>query len=584
MKATIKIAVIAMFLFSIRTVAQQNEYPITQPIVKVNNSPWYGLGRSNLTMPSANYEAVQLAGYYGLLFKTYQGEFVLHQNGKVGIGTNNPNATLQIGDSDNTGSPANELETKRLALAPVVHSGSDWFFTARDNTPFANLDIGYGSNKTLTLRHDGNVGIGTTMPKANLQISGENTVSRTSVKDLLYLSSKHVNSGYDGFGTGIVDFRGTYQNTTPHAVNRISFIERGHSAADRGGAITFATKELSSGSAAPVERMRVDYNGNVGLGTTNPEVKLHIIDEKAISRTSVRDMLYLSAKNINRGYDGFGTGIVDFRGTYQNTTPHAVNRISFIERGHSAADRGGAITFATKELSSGSAAPVERMRVDYNGNVGIGTTSPNFKLDINAGGSLQNAFHIGTSHDDGGKIYTSYENGSGYLNFVEYDDPFVLNFIQTVDGGITEKIYYHRGKFGIGTSTTGSHKLAVEGSIGAREIKVEAAPNWSDFVFYENYDLPTLTEVENHIKEKGHLKDIPSAEEVAKDGFYLGAMDAKLLQKIEELTLYTIEQEKEIKKLKSENNEVLEYKKKTVKLEREVEVLKELVNKLLNKK
>mgnify|MGYP003642602027 CR=1 FL=1 len=107
------------------------------------------------------------------------------------------------------------------------------------------------------------------------------------------------------------------------------------------------------------------------------------------------------------------------------------------------------------------------------------------------------------------------------------------------------------GGVGIGTEVTGSHKLAVDGSIGAREIKVEVG-NWSDFVFYEDYNLPTLTEVETHIRENGHLQDIPSAVEVEKTGINLGEMNAKLLQKIEELMLYTIQQQKEIDKLKSD--------------------------------
>ncbi len=102
------------------------------------------------------------------------------------------------------------------------------------------------------------------------------------------------------------------------------------------------------------------------------------------------------------------------------------------------------------------------------------------------------------------------------------------------------------GNLGIGTINPGSWKLAVNGEIRAKEIKVETG--WSDFVFYDNYKLPTLLEVENHIKIKGHLKDIPSAKEVEENGIYLGEMDSKLLQKIEELTLYTIQQEKKIKK------------------------------------
>lgn len=101
------------------------------------------------------------------------------------------------------------------------------------------------------------------------------------------------------------------------------------------------------------------------------------------------------------------------------------------------------------------------------------------------------------------------------------------------------------GKVAIGTSDfSGNHKLRVEGSIGAREIKVEAS-GWSDFVFENGYKLRTLEEVEEHIAEKGHLPEIPSEVEVAEYGINLGEMDAKLLQKIEELTLYLIEQNKE---------------------------------------
>lgn len=96
----------------------------------------------------------------------------ISNNGNLGIGTTSPNATLQIGDSNNSGNPTVETETKRLSLAPVTHSGSDWFFTTRDNNPYANLDIGYSSNKTITLRHDGNVGIGSPNPTSKLTVAG----------------------------------------------------------------------------------------------------------------------------------------------------------------------------------------------------------------------------------------------------------------------------------------------------------------------------------------------------------------------------------------------------------------------------
>ena len=87
--------------------------------------------------------------------------------------------------------------------------------------------------------------------------------------------------------------------------------------------------------------------------------------------------------------------------------------------------------------------------------------------------------------------------------------------------------------------------LEVLGTIRATEVRVETG--WSDFVFDKDYKLPTLQEVEDHINEHKHLPDIPSEAEVKENGVSLGEMQAKLLQKIEELTLYTIELNKTVK-------------------------------------
>ena len=106
------------------------------------------------------------------------------------------------------------------------------------------------------------------------------------------------------------------------------------------------------------------------------------------------------------------------------------------------------------------------------------------------------------------------------------------------------------GNVGIGTSDTKGYKLAVNGKIRTQEIKVEAA-NWPDYVFAEDYQLPSLQETERHIKDKGHLPGIPSAKEVDANGINLGEMNAKLLQKIEELTLYIIDLEKRVKVVES---------------------------------
>ncbi|PKF74497.1 cell wall anchor protein [Chryseobacterium sp. PMSZPI] len=101
--------------------------------------------------------------------------------------------------------------------------------------------------------------------------------------------------------------------------------------------------------------------------------------------------------------------------------------------------------------------------------------------------------------------------------------------------------------------------LYVKKGIKAQQVKVEnpAANGWADYVFKKDYKLRSLEEVEKHIADKGHLPNIPSAQEVEKEGINLGEMDAKLLEKIEELTLYSIEQNKQ---LKSQSEEIKELK------------------------
>nr|WP_298927849.1 tail fiber protein [uncultured Allomuricauda sp.] len=100
------------------------------------------------------------------------------------------------------------------------------------------------------------------------------------------------------------------------------------------------------------------------------------------------------------------------------------------------------------------------------------------------------------------------------------------------------------GNVGIGTAIPDS-KLTVKGNIHAEEVKVDISVPGPDYVFKEGYDLKSLEEVQNYIQEHGHLPNIPSAKEMEINGIQLGRMNMKLLEKIEELTLYLIELGKE---------------------------------------
>lgn len=94
--------------------------------------------------------------------------------------------------------------------------------------------------------------------------------------------------------------------------------------------------------------------------------------------------------------------------------------------------------------------------------------------------------------------------------------------------------------------------MAVNGTIHTKEVKVDLN-GWSDFVFERDYELRTLEEIEDYISDNKHLPEIPTEDEVTENGINLGEMDAKLLQKIEELTLYMIEMNKQVQELKAEN-------------------------------
>ena len=188
-----------------------------------------------------------------------------------------------------------------------------------------------------------------------------------------------------------------------------------------------------------------------------------------------------------------------------------------------------------------------------NGKIGINDITPSFMLDLDAGGGSNTLARFKGSFTgpqgiqverSGGDKIRLVANYSGYGGGLESTS--ALRFSVNGNTQSNPALYINaNGQTGIGTTSMGSHRLAVDGSVGAREIKVEVG-TWSDFVFKSDYELRSLKEVEDHINEKGHLPEIPSEAEVTANGINLGEMNAKLLQKIEELTLYLIEQNKKL--------------------------------------
>jgi len=226
------------------------------------------------------------------------------------------------------------------------------------------------------------------------------------------------------------------------------------------------------------------------------------------------------------------------------------------------------------------------------GNVGIGT-APNNNLALNVKGSTE--FISETSTGDSFHFFNFGNNAAAgtdlmwlsYKNYQSHDVGLLTLSAPPSLGDWSKPVFTVRanGKVLIGTSWNNSaqsscndcneYKLFVKNGIRTEKVKVDvgSTTGWADYVFKKDYKLRTLEEVEKYIIEKGHLPNVPSADEVVENGVNLGEMDAKLLEKVEELTLYSIEQNKQIKKLQEENRQLQLQSEKIDVLEKQIQEL-----------
>jgi len=227
-------------------------------------------------------------------------------------------------------------------------------------------------------------------------------------------------------------------------------------------------------------------------------------------------------------------------------------------------------------------------------NTGINITngSGNVYLGNNTGsyGNGSNNTYLGnnTGISSTGSNNVFIGSTAGYL--VKEDNILVIDNIGTskdqfIWGDFANDLLKFNAKVGIGGVTTfpttaggvdlSTYKLFIKGGILAHEVRVTT--NWADYVFADNYVLPTLSEVECFIAENGHLPNVPSAKQVEAEGISVGEMAKIQQEKIEELTLYIIQQDKELK----EQNKKIE---KLEQQEKELNDLKVLVHSLIDKK
>ena len=425
--------------------------------------------------------------------------------------------------------------TSDFEIGYIKYTDKLWY----KNFSVSGDGIGYFSNK---------LGIGTTNPQSKLEIKSSGTIGSKWNPNNSYLKiSNGINSlifdNNEIYSDEILTFGSSYQHP-----------------------IVFRNVDNNGNE----ELMRIEENGNVGIGTANPQSKLEIKSSGTIGAKWNPKNSYLKISNGNHSliFDNneiYSNEILAIGSSYNH--PIAFRNV----------DNNG-----VKDL----------MTIQENGKVGIGTTSPSKLLSLEGssnsdiGLSIKNKSNTGIIYalcTEDNYIVEDQKNAgliesyndlifSAAVNTNNSTPAIKFQTGRTYKKGNTRMLINSKGEVGIGT-TTPDAKLDVAGNIKAQEIEVTLASiedmqlngtlaanqityttngNTADFVFEEDYNLRELSEVENFIKTNKHLPDIPSATEMEEQGVNLAEMNKLLLQKVEELTLYSIGLEKARTKEKEE--------------------------------
>jgi hypothetical protein len=436
------------------------------------------------------------------------GTGIITTTNNVGIGTTAPNANLET-----------QSTTEQLRLSyDATH------FTSFTNSYLGNLTIGQTGNITF-------------VPSQSLTIGSNNNSGLIVDSPTGYGAYTRMRTGTAG---SISDFS---INAGVGSTNNLRFVNNK------------STNTI----------MTLNSNDFVGIGTIAPAAALDILGASAT--TGFRSLNSAALGTTSGGGLLAATpaiptaadqrlGVVGFGGIYYGATYRYPSQISsFSSEAWSSSNAGSYLTFSTS--TSGTVSAIERMRIDNTGNVGIGTTTPVNTLHVYDNNTGNNA-NVGITIEQGGA-------GNSLLQFLQtgtqrwtvgIDNTNSRSFkIATGQGlGTADKFtILTSGYVGIGTANP-DQKLTVVGTIHSTSVLVDTNMPPPDYVFKDGYHLPTLAEVKAYTDKNHHLPEVPAAAEFEKNGINLGEMNMLLLKKVEELTLYLIEKDKQLQEQQKTND------------------------------
>lgn len=358
-----------------------------------------------------------------------------------------------------------------------------------------------------TILYAQNVGIGTTVPVEKLHISnGQLRLSRTASFDNNIIFNMPAASGVTPESQGL-QFRlaDVYKAFVGYTSSPISgaILRFSHSSTGASDLVIAASGNVGIGNSLPQEKL--DVSGNVLLNTTNPILTLH--------------------------NDGVEKGYMQLSGNDVRLGTFGTNDL-------------GKLILRVNGLNT--------LTVTPQGNVGIGDETPSSKLHV-----------VGRTYLNGGSNEALGIDGTN--PFVQFYSSGIVRFfmqqagahltIAPVSGNSTGRLILNGNQVTIGQITPAvGYKLSIDGKAICEELKVQLKGSWPDYVFQKDYKLKSLGELQQFIDKNKHLPGIPAAAEMEKNGIEVGDMQKKMMEKIEELTLYIIDLQHQINSLKSNSN------------------------------